>query len=170
MAGMGSPNSQQHRRPEPALHRPGLAGLRPMQGWELHPGVRSGDRLSRGERFADLARDRLGSWNATTVGAVVLVAGIAMSVRRDRADTGTVLAVVLCGLVFMDLSLVLMVVRRADRTASELALYELESARRSAATIADLRDEVDALRVQVARLAARVQTSGEPDHAGGDSS
>ena len=165
---MSAPHQHHDRSPRPALHRSGLAGLRPRRGWELHPGVRSGDRLSRGERVADLARDRLGSWPVALTGVTVLGAGIVLDVRRGRAGPGVVLGLMLCGLVILDLSLVLMAARRADRTASELASYQLASDRRSAATVADLRDEVDRLRTDVARLSARLQTSRQVDQAGGE--
>jgi len=165
MLGMASPSS---RPPSPAQHRSGLAGLRPLRAWELHPGVRSGDRLSRGERAADLVRDGLGSWPVTLVGAVLLGSGVAMAVRGGGAGPVAVLGVILCGLVVLDLSLLLMTARRADRTASELASYDLASKRRAAAAAADLRDEVDRLRAELARVAARLQTSGQVDQAEGD--
>lgn len=34
----------------------------PRFGWERHPGVRSGDRLTVGERAADKMRNGMGSW------------------------------------------------------------------------------------------------------------
>jgi len=91
-----------------------------------------------------------------------------MAVRGGGAGPVAVLGVILCGLVVLDLSLLLMTARRADRTASELASYDLESKRRAAAAAADLRDEVDRLRAELARVAARLQTSGQVDQAEGD--
>jgi hypothetical protein len=140
------------------VHASALAGLRRMRGWELHPGVRSGDRLSRGERAADLARDRLGSWVVTLAGAAVAGWGVALIGQAGRA---VVVGMMLCGQLLTGLSLLLMAMRRADRTASELALYELESDQRAAAAVAELRDEVDRLRGELAGLTARLQRSGQ---------
>jgi hypothetical protein len=166
MAAVTSPDRASHRPPRRMQHRSGLAGLRPLSDWELHPGVRSDDRLSRGERAADLVRDRLGSWFVTLVGAILLGSGVVMAVSGGRAGLVAVLGVWLSGLVLVNLSLVLMAARRAARTAVELALYNLESDRWAAAAIADLRDEVERLRGDLARLAARLQTSGQIDRAG----
>lgn len=44
-----------------------------MNKWHLHPGVRSGDRLTVGERSADLMRNGMGSW-PFVAGFLVLMA------------------------------------------------------------------------------------------------
>ena len=44
-----------------------------------------------------------------------------------------VLGVVVSGLVLLDLSILLMAIRRADRTAEELAMHQLDETRRAAA-------------------------------------
>jgi uncharacterized membrane protein len=162
MVNVTSGNSTDSSGSRPVRHRPGLAGLRPRRGFELHPGVRSNDRLSRGERAADLARDGLGSWIFAAAGGVLVIVGIVMAVRWDE-DVGLVptLLVVLSGLALVELSLVLMAARRAARTAGEVALYDLESDRRAAAAVEELRDEVERLRGDLARLIARLQTSGQ---------
>jgi hypothetical protein len=71
-------------------------------------------------------------------------------------------AAVLSGLVLVELSIGLMTARRTDEVAGEVALYDLESDRRSAAAVEDLRDEVERLRGDLARLTARLQTSARP--------
>ncbi|TCC35272.1 hypothetical protein E0H75_41545 [Kribbella capetownensis] len=139
-----------------------LRGRKPT--WSLHPGVRSHDGLPRRERAADLARGLLGSWTAATVGAGLVGAGIVLTVRRDAA---TGMTVVLSGLVVVALSIVLMTSKRLDDTAAEVALYALESDRRAAVAIEELRDEVERLRGDLARLTARGQISVRPlDEAG----
>jgi hypothetical protein len=126
--------------------------------------VRSYDGLTRRERATDRARDLLGSWIAATVGAGLVGTGILLTVRRDAAG----MTVVLSGLVVVSLSIVLMTSRRLDDTATEIALYHLESDRRAAVAIEELRDEVERLRGDLARLTARVQSSVRPlDEAGG---
>jgi uncharacterized membrane protein len=106
----------------------------------------------------------MGSWTAATVGAGLFGVGIVLTVRRDAA-TGT--SVVLSGLAVVALSIVLMTSKRLDDTAAQVALYDLESDRRAAVAIEELRDEVERLRGDLARLTARVQTSVRPlDEAG----
>lgn len=149
---------------DPLRHRPGFAWLRTRRGWELHPGVRSADQLRTGDRAADLARNSLGSWTFTSVGVVLVVAGVVTAVRRHEDAGLVVLGIVLSGLALMELSLILMTARRADRTAGEAAVYDLERDRREAAAIQDLRDEVERLRGDLAALTARIQAgahSGE---------
>jgi hypothetical protein len=54
-----------------------------------------------------------------------------------------------------------MAARRTDRIAGELALHELESIRRAAAGIHEVRDDVAELREDLARLVARLDTQRE---------
>ena len=147
------------RTPRPAR----LHGRNPR--WSLHPGVRSDDGLTRRERATDLARDLLGSWTTATVGAGLVGVGMVLTVRRD-APTG--MSVVLSGLVVVALSVLLMTSKRLDDTAAEVALYHLESDRRAGVAIEELRDEVERLRGDLARLTARVQTSVRPLNEAGE--
>jgi uncharacterized membrane protein len=94
--------------------------------------------------------------------AVLVSAGVVMAVRYDdHVGTVAVLALVLSGVAVVELSLVLMTARRTDQSAAELAVYDLESDRRAAAEVAVLRDELEWLRGDLARLAARVETSSQ---------
>jgi uncharacterized membrane protein len=140
----------------PVRHRLRPAGFRLRRGWELHPGVRSDDELSMGERAADGVRDALGSWPFLAVAVALVGVGIDAAVAYDdRAGSAAALGLVLGGLAVVELSLVLMAVRRADRTAGEPALHELESTRRAAAGIHEVRDDVAALCEDVAWLVVR---------------
>jgi uncharacterized membrane protein len=124
--------------------------------------VRSGDELSMGERTADGVRDALGSWPFLAVAVALVSVGIDATVAYDdRAGPTAALGLVLGGLAVVELLLVLMAVRRADRTAGELALHELESMRRAAAGIHEVRDDVAALREDVARLVVRLDAQRE---------
>jgi hypothetical protein len=55
--------------------------------------------------------------------------------------------------------LVLMAAGRADRIAGDVALHQLDSERRAAAGIGEVRDDVEQLRAEVARLTARLETA-----------
>jgi hypothetical protein len=124
--------------------------------------VRSGTRLSRRERAGDLVRDTLGSWSGIGVSAILLAGGTTLALHHDRA-AGPVAAVglILLAVALLAVQLVLMAAVRADRTAAEWALRELDTARRTAAALVELRREVDQVRTELARLAARVERDYE---------
>jgi hypothetical protein len=124
--------------------------------------VRSAGRLSPGERAANRARNGLGSWTFAGTTAVLIAVAAAVAVRSDdRAGPVAILGLALFGFAVVELSLVLMAARSADRAAAEVAVYDLEWDRRAAAVIDDVRDEVARLRADVARLTARLATTKE---------
>lgn len=146
---------------------PTSAVVRERRGWDLHPGVRSGDRLTAGERATCLARDGLGSWIVVAAGAVLIAAGVALTLHRDRgADLPAVFA--LAGVGLLELSVVLMTLRASDRAASEAAVYDVESVRRAAVAIEELRTDLEQLRVEQVRLGVRLRARPEPPGAEGD--
>ena len=63
--------------------------------WHRHPGVRSGDQLSVGERAADRLRNGMGSW-AFVFGALGLWIGITPTLPDWAAYVMPVLVVALC--------------------------------------------------------------------------
>jgi uncharacterized membrane protein len=126
-----------------------------------HPGVRSGSRLTFGERAADLLLRAAGSWAYLVTLALAIAVAAALVVRRDdSADAVALLSLALSGLALLEVSLVLMAARRAERTATEIALDHLDRSRRATAVAEDLRGEVQRLHAELARLAARTERSG----------
>ncbi len=120
-------------------------------------------RLRIGERAADSARDFVGSWPFLLLLALLVTAGIVVAVRHDTAaGPVAVLGLASSGLALVGLSLVLLAARRADRTAAQVALYDLESDRRRAAAVDELRNDVEQLRGDLARLVARLEASSSP--------
>ncbi|WP_328992768.1 hypothetical protein OG394_00815 [Kribbella sp. NBC_01245] len=114
-----------------------------------------GSKLGRRGRAADLA----GSWVFLAVTGLLCGASL-MAARPDRRVVAVaILSVVLSGLAVVELSIVLMTTRRTDEVAAEVALFDLESSRRAAAAVEDLRDEVERLRADLARLTALLQTT-----------
>jgi len=153
----------------PSRLRLGLTGLRRRRPWELHPGVRSPDGLTRRERAAAWTGDRIGSWSFVVPAVVLLGAGTVVAVRRDRVDGAVaVLGVVVSGVVLLDLSILLMAIGRADRTAEELAMHDLEATRRTTAEIEELGRQLERLSVEVARLGARISAGTHAAAAGGE--
>ena len=125
--------------------------------------MRSDAELSVGERAADGMRDALGSWPLLTLAFAVLGVGIGATVVQDNPAGSAALGLILGGIAIVELLLVLMAARRADRTAAELARHELESIRRAAAGIDEVRGEVVQVREDVARLVARLDSQRNVD-------
>ena len=131
--------------------------------------MRSGDRLTWGEHAGCLARDWLGSWIIVVTGALLVGAGFALAVHRDSgADLPAVLGLAVSGAGLLEMSVVLMALRLSDRAASEAAVYDVESVRRAAAGIEDLRGELEQLRAELARLGVRLRALPGPPGADGD--
>ena len=133
-------------------------------GWACHPGVRTGRRLSAGERSADVVVRIAGTWSyLLMLTAVIVVAGV-LAVARDRqAGTVALLGLVLSAVALIEVSLVLMAGRRAERNTTEAALYDLDQGRRAAAVAEDVRGEVQRLYQEVARMAAQAERSARRD-------
>jgi uncharacterized membrane protein len=137
-------------------HRVAFTGLRSRRAWERHPGVRpAGWR----DRAADRVGAWAGSWVFVAVAAGALLAGLWLAGRRG-AGALAVLAAVVSGLVLLELSVVLMAVRRADRNAGELALDHLAATERTTAEIRELADRLERLTVELARLTAHSAALG----------
>ena len=137
--------------------------IRGAAGWAGHPGVRSGRRLTVGERTADIVSHAAGTWRYLAVLAAALVAGAAVAVRRDdRAGAVALLGLGLSALALIEVSLVLMAARRAERNTIEAARYLLDQSRRAAAVTEDLRAEVQRLHADMARIVAQTERSAIP--------
>jgi uncharacterized membrane protein len=133
-------------------------------GWDQHPGVRTGHRLTLGERAADLVFRATASWTYLAVLAAAITVGVVMAIQRD-AGAGVVaqLSLVLSGLALLEVSVVLMAARRWERHTTEAALYDLDQSRRATAVAEDLRSEVERLHADLARLAAQTARSAHRD-------
>jgi uncharacterized membrane protein len=137
-----------------------IGDARTGEGWERHPGVRSGRRLTVGERTADLVSRAAGTWSYLTVlAAAIVVAGTVAVWRDNRAGAVAMLSLVLSALALIEISLVLMAGRRADRNTTEAALFDLDQGRRATAVAEDLRAEVQRLHEDLARIAAQAERS-----------
>jgi uncharacterized membrane protein len=98
--------------------------------WRGHPGVRSGDALTRGERAADLLRNGMGSWTFV-FGALVFLAGWMIGNRGNGFDPYPfiLLNLVLSCLAALQGAILLIAARRADQISSELAIHDYETNR-----------------------------------------
>ena len=154
------------RRPDPSTPaaRPAPGPLRVIggQSWDQHPGVRSGRRLGPGEHAAYVFCRVAGSWTYLITVTVTLVAGAAAALPHGGPGVLARLGACLAALALVEVSLVLMAARRAERIAVELALYDLDQARRASAIAEDLRGEMQRLHAELARIAAYTEKVGHP--------
>jgi uncharacterized membrane protein len=96
-------------------------------GWHLHPHVRSGSDLSRGERSADYVRNKMGSW-PFVFGALIFLAIWMVYNGRHGFDPYPfiLLNLLLSCLAAMQGAILLIAAKRQDQIASELAKHTFE--------------------------------------------
>jgi uncharacterized membrane protein len=101
--------------------------------WHRHPGVRSGDQLTRGERAADRLRSIMGSWRFVFVFFAVMIAwAIANSIFYVGGKNGhhgfdpypyILLNLFLSMLAGVQAAALLIAAKRSDGIASEIAMH-----------------------------------------------
>jgi uncharacterized membrane protein len=96
--------------------------------WHRHPGVRTGDQLTMGERAADFLRGVMGSWGFV-FGALLFLAGWMIGNGGHGFDKYPfiLLNLVLSCLAAMQGAILLIAARRADQISSELALHDYQT-------------------------------------------
>ncbi len=96
--------------------------------WHRHPGVRSGEQLTRGERAADALRKGMGSWGFV-FGALLFLAGWMLGNRNVGFDPYPfiLLNLILSCLAAMQGAILLISAKRQDQISSELALHDYET-------------------------------------------
>ena len=96
--------------------------------WQHHPAVRSGDRLTRGERAADAMRNGMGSWKFV-FGALLFLAGWMAGNRNVGFDPYPfiLLNLLLSCLAAMQGAILLIAAKREDQISSELAQHDYET-------------------------------------------
>ena len=96
--------------------------------WHRHPGVRSGEQLTLGERAADKMRNSMGSW-AFVFGALLFLA-VWMGYNRNRGFDPypfILLNLVLSCLAAMQGAILLIAAKRSDQISSELAQHDYDT-------------------------------------------
>ena len=100
----------------------------PHAPWSRHPGVRSGNQLTRGERAADRLRLLMGSWGFV-FGALLFLAGWMAGNRNVGFDPYPfiLLNLMLSCLAALQGAILLIAAKRADQISSELAMHDYET-------------------------------------------
>ena len=93
--------------------------------WHRHPGVRSGDQLTFGERAADTVRNGMGSW-WFVFGSLLFLAGWMAGNRDVGFDPYPfiLLNLLLSCVAAMQGAILLIAAKRADQVSSELAMSD----------------------------------------------
>jgi uncharacterized membrane protein len=96
--------------------------------WHRHPGVRSGEQLTLGERAADALRNGMGSWGFV-FGAILFLAGWMLGNRGNGFDPYPfiLLNLILSCLAAMQGAILLIAAKRQDQISSELAVHDYET-------------------------------------------
>jgi uncharacterized membrane protein len=107
--------------------------------WHRHPAVRSGEQLTVGERAADKVRNGMGSW-WFVFGALLFLAGWMAGNRNVGFDPYPfiLLNLVLSCVAAMQGAILLIAAKRADQVASELAVNDFETNKRTEHAITDV--------------------------------
>ena len=107
--------------------------------WHLHPGVRTGDQLTLGERAADHMRNGMGSWTFVFLFLGAMVFWVALnSVFKlgSPVSSGTkgfdpypyiLLNLVLSTMAGLQAAALLIAAKRADAISSEIAVHTLKN-------------------------------------------
>jgi uncharacterized membrane protein len=139
-------------------------------GWRRHPGVRSGDQLTLGERSADRMRNGMGSWAFVfgACGFLALWMTVNIVVSRTHGHTFDPYPFILLNLVLscvaaLQGAILLIAAKRSDQISSELAQhdYEADCASRElletlSVNFEQLKAEHQAMQVEFARLAKMI--------------
>jgi uncharacterized membrane protein len=112
--------------------------------WFHHPGVRSDEDLTFGERSADRLRNGLGSW-AFVFAAFVFLGGWMLGNRGTGFDPYPfiLLNLVLSCLAAMQGAILLIAARRSDQISSELANHDYQTNLEAAEMIKALQAMID---------------------------
>ncbi|MEZ5095639.1 MAG: DUF1003 domain-containing protein [Nocardioides sp.] len=96
--------------------------------WRRHPGVRSHEQLTLGERAADRLRNSMGSWGFV-FGSLLFLAGWMVGNRGVGFDPYPfiLLNLLLSCVAALQGAILLIAARRADQVAAELAVHDYDT-------------------------------------------
>ncbi|MCE5288198.1 MAG: DUF1003 domain-containing protein [Nocardiaceae bacterium] len=96
--------------------------------WHLHPGVRTGEDLTTGERTADLVRNVMGSWPFVFTFIALMGLWAALNGKHGIDPYPFILLnLFLSMLAGLQGAILLIAAKRADAISSEVAIHTLEN-------------------------------------------
>ncbi len=96
--------------------------------WHWHPGVRSGEQLTVGERAADFVRDHMGSWGFVFAFLLIMAAWMLGNGNHGFDPYPFILLnLALSTMAGIQGAILLIAAKRADQVASELAQHDLQT-------------------------------------------
>ena len=167
----GSPDTRVEHRISAAA---GGAARVIRSGWRRHPGVRSGEQLTLGERSADRMRNSMGSWAFVFAACAFLAVWMVVNVITDLAAGHTfdpypfiLLNLVLSCVAALQGAILLIAAKRSDQISSELAQhdYQADIACRElleslTVNFAAMQRQHEDMRIQLGKLATLVEVRG----------
>ena len=108
--------------------------------WHRHPGVRSADQLTLGERAADRMRNGMGSWGFV-FGSLLFLAGWMVGNRGTGFDPYPfiLLNLILSCVAALQGAILLIAAKRADQISAQLAISDYETNQHALRLISDIR-------------------------------
>ena len=99
-----------------------------MTTWRRHPGIRTGDQLSLGERAADKMRNGMGSWAFVFISLAFLACWMLLN-RNTGFDPYPfiLLNLLLSCVAALQGAILLIAAKRSDQISSELAQHDYET-------------------------------------------
>jgi uncharacterized membrane protein len=124
-----------------------------MSLWHLHPGVRSGTKLTTGERAADLVRNGMGSWPFVLAFLAFMAVWAVLNGRHGIDPYPFILLNLFLSMIAgLQGAILLISAKRADSISSEVALHTLANTTR----LEELIEANTALTETVSALATQI--------------
>jgi uncharacterized membrane protein len=124
-----------------------------MSLWHLHPGVRSGAKLTTGERAADLVRNGMGSWPFVLAFLAFMAVWAVLNGRHGIDPYPFILLNLFLSMIAgLQGAILLISAKRADSISSEVALHTLANTTR----LEELIEANTALTETVSALATQI--------------
>lgn len=139
--------------------------------WRRHPGVRSGEELTRGERAADSMRNKMGSWGFVFGACGFLAFWMFLNILLLKRTGHTfdqypfiLLNLILSCVAALQGAILLIAAKRSDQVASELALHDYEEDKLSRSILEQLAVDFGQLSKDHAAMAERLGQIHEEMH------
>jgi uncharacterized membrane protein len=124
-----------------------------MSRWSQHPGVRTGDRLTTGERAADIVRNGMGSWPFVFAFLALMAIWAAVNGNHGFDPYPFILLNLFLSMIAgLQGAILLISAKRADSISSEVALHTLANTAR----LQQLIEANTALTTTVSQLATQI--------------